>query len=136
MSYHNDLAHHLRRRGCTEVAVVEVLHTVDDAVSATHSAPEAEFGPAEAYAAQFSGPRRTTPGQAALRVCGALGLVAIALFIVVPRLSGITLPLPGPVLGVITMLALILIGCVIGSARDNALPRGYIERRQGNLPGE
>lgn len=130
MSYHHDLAHQLRRRGCTEKAVADVLHTVDEAVTATGTSPVEEFGSPEDYAAQFSGPRKRTPGQKALGVFGLIGVACIVIYGIWPQWFGITTPVLEQFAGLIALLALLAIGCIPGAYLDNRLPRGYKQRRR------
>lgn len=130
MSYHHDLAHQLRRRGCTEKAVADVLHTVDEAVTATGTSPVEEFGSPEDYAAQFSGPRKRTPGQKALGVFGLIGVACMVIYGIWPQWFGITTPVLEQFAGLIALLALLAIGCIPGAYLDNRLPRGYKQRRR------
>ncbi|CAM5307456.1 hypothetical protein [Corynebacterium variabile] len=125
MSYHHDLAHQLRRRGCTEDAVADVLHTVDEAVAATGTSPVEEFGSPEDYAAQFFGPRKRTPGQKALGVFGLIGVACMAIYGICPQWFGITAPVLEQFAGLIALLVLLAIGCIPGTYLDNRLPRAY-----------
>ncbi|MGP4998893.1 hypothetical protein ACTXJM_14420 [Corynebacterium variabile] len=125
MSYHHDLAHQLRRRGCTEDAVADVLHTVDEAVTATGTSPVEEFGSPEDYAAQFSGPRKRTPGQKALGVFGLFGVACMVIYGIWPQWFGITTPVLEQFAGLIALLVLLAIGCIPGAYLDNRLPRAY-----------
>ncbi|AIT62372.1 hypothetical protein [Corynebacterium doosanense] len=130
MSYHHDLAHQLRRRGCTEKAVADVLHTVDEAVTDTGNSPAEEFGSPEDYAAQFSGPRKRTPGQKALGVFGLFGVVCMVIYGIWPQWFGITTPVLEQFAGLIALLVLLAIGCIPGAYFDNRLPRAYKQQLQ------
>lgn len=130
MNYHNDLTYQLRRRGCTEDKVTEILHTVDDAVSSTGQSPEAELGIPETYAAQFDGPRKTTRGRKVLSVCGLLGLVCVAIYAIWPQLFNFTNPIMEQFAGMIALLILVMVGVTIGSVIDYRLPAAYTEQRE------
>lgn len=130
MSFHHDLAYQLRRRGCTEDAVTDVLYTVDEAVADTGTSPVEEFGSPEEYAAQFSGQRKCTPGQKALGVFGLLGVASMTIYTIWPQWFGITTPVLEQFAGLIALLVLLAIGCIPGAYLDNRLPRAYKQQRQ------
>ncbi|MGP5621929.1 hypothetical protein ACTXPP_06220 [Candidatus Corynebacterium faecigallinarum] len=129
MSYHHDLAYELRRRGCGEDKVVEVLHTVDDAVSSTGGTAEQELGSPEDYAAQFDGPHKRTPGQKALNVFGLLGVICVAIYAVWPQWFGITTPVLEQFAGMIALLILVVIGVIVGAVIDHRLPQTYKQQQ-------
>lgn len=124
MSYYNDLSYELRRRGCTENTVAEVLHTVDDAASAGNS-PQEEFGTPKEYAAQYEGPRKSTPGQRALGVFGFIGVVCVAIYAVWPQWFNISSPVLEQFAGILALVILVVIGALVGAFVDNRLPSGF-----------
>lgn len=127
MSYYNDLAHELRRRGCEENTVAEVLHTVDDAASAGNS-PQEEFGTAKEYAAQYEGPRKSTPGQRALGVFGTIGIVLVALNAIWPNVIGNDFPF----FPLFLIIPCVFAGVVVGAFVDNRLPSGFASTQPKN----
>lgn len=125
MSYHNDLAYQLRRRGCTESAVADVLYTVDEAVSSSGRPAEEECGSPAQYAEQFDGPQKTTPGRRVLNVCGALGLLCVAVYAIWPQWFGITTPVLEQFAGIIALAVFLVAGVLIGTVIDHRLPAAY-----------
>ncbi|GAB2497340.1 hypothetical protein CATRI_05775 [Corynebacterium atrinae] len=130
MNYHNDLAYHLRRRGCGDDQVAEVLHTVDDAISSTGRTAEEEFGKPQDYAGEFEGPNKGTPGRKILGVCGFLGILCVGVYAVWPQWFGFTTPIVEQFAGMMALLVFLAIGILIGSIVDHRLPSSYTEHQQ------
>lgn len=130
MSYHNDLAYQLRRRGCDEDQVSEVLYTVDDAVNSTGRTAEEEFGRPETYAEKFEGPKKSTPGRKVLGVFGFLGILGVAVYAIWPQWFGFTNVIVEQFAGIIVLLLLLILGVAIGSIVDHRLPSSYTEHQR------
>lgn len=132
MSYYNDLSYELRRRGCEEDSVAEVLHTVDDAVTSSGKSPEEEFGTAKEYAAQYEGPRKSTPGQRALGLFGFIGVVCVAIYAIWPQWFNISTPVLEQFAGIFALVVLVVIGALVGAFVDNRLPSGFTSTQPKN----
>lgn len=125
MSDCNDLAQNLRKRGCEEEQVLEVLEDVRRTAEASRRAPEDEFGPPDDHASQHTGPRTRSPGSTTLNVFGAIGLVCVVVYAVWPQLFGFTNPVLEQFAGMIAMLVLLISGAFTASFIDTRLPRGF-----------
>lgn len=125
MSYYNDLAQSLRKRGCEEEQVLEVLEDVRGTAEASRRAPEDEFGSPDDRASQHSGPRTRSPGSTTLNVFGAIGLVCVVVYAVWPELFGFTNPVLEQFAGVLALLVMLIIGAFAAGFIDAWLPRGF-----------
>lgn len=125
MSYCNDLAQSLRRRGCEEEQILEVLEDVRGAAEASSRTPEDEFGSPDDLAGLHSGPRTRSPGSTTLNVFGAIGLLCVVVYAVWPQLFGFTNPVLEQFAGMIAMLVLLIFGAFAAGFIDTRLPRGF-----------
>lgn len=113
LNYRTELAYELRHRGCEESTVADILRGIDAVTAASGPTPLDDFGTPREYAAQFSGPRKPTPGRQALGVCVILGL-AVMLF-------GNNLPF----FPLVPLVPAVLIGLFFGNYLDTRLPTDY-----------
>lgn len=125
MTYYSDLAHQLRRRGCEEDTVAEVLQTVDDAVVSSGASPEEEFGSPKDYAAQYEGPQKSTPGLKALSVFGVIGIFTMVILAIWPDLLGFNFPF----YELIVLFIILVPEIVLGAYLDLRLPTGFTSSR-------
>lgn len=127
MSYYQDLAQKLCRRGCEEDQVLAVLTEVRETTTAAGTSPESEFGTPEEKAAGYSGERKRSPGRFTLNIFGLLGLCCVAVYAIWPEIFGFTAPVLREFAGMIAMLVLLIIGAFAAGFVDTRLPKGFRE---------
>lgn len=135
MSYYNDLAQSLRKRGCEEAQVLDALERVRETVETTGLEPDKEFGAPDDCASQYTGPRRRSPGSTTLNVFGAFGLICVVVYAVRPDLFAFTTPVIKQFAGMIAMLALLILGAFAAGFVDTRLPRQFSLNSGDSRPG-
>ncbi len=124
MRYYRRLAYRLRRRGLPEARVARVLSEVRDLATASGQPPQAEFGPADAYATTFSkGGSRWPLSRWVIWGARLAGGGFLILNLELRRSGGQTLLPWWAVLGV--WLAVLAAGEAACFALDHRLPRAF-----------
>lgn len=135
MSCCNDLTQSLRKRGCEEAQVLDVLEHVRETAETTRLEPDQEFGSPDVCASHYTGPRRRSPGPTTLNVFGALGLICVAVYAVRSDLFGFTTPVIKQFAGMIAMLVLLILGDFAAAFVDTRLPRQFGLNSGDSRPG-
>ncbi|UZD61984.1 hypothetical protein [Brevibacterium sp. JSBI002] len=125
MSYYSELAQNLRKRGCEEDQVLTVLDEVKDTAETAGTTPEAEFGTPEEAAANHSGKRARSTGQATLNGFGVVGMCCVVVYALWPGLFDFMNPVLSNFAGMIALLVLLVIGAFVAGFIDTRLPKGF-----------
>lgn len=124
MTYYADLAAALRGRKNSEEQVLDALRSVREATTASGAPPEEEFGPADQYAANFSGSRRFSAPQL-VRAAALIVSIAVLVVLRLTVLRGVEFFPWGLVQGVAVFIVIGFAGDLIARGVSRRLPDGF-----------